>query len=288
MAEKVHVYSEEGGILGITDTALKRAQASGARAIGATNLVALVRALDNLRSKSTQIESMVLETHGSPGAVYFGGQQLSSATIYSCLGGRGYENMFVENARIFFERLQCRRQVARKGAAYGYWHDLSPQERRSGRRQHFSWPSLVQRQGLSPLGQHLVLLRRQRRVFDAPEPGQLRIGALLPVTPAADFGHDQPSRLGNDVCNTGESTNGETVLSVDRRSPRPPGMGRLVRHRTGFVRRAAQRARRHRIRVEAAERLFVSGGSSGAAPRAPRVRPRSGRPSTTSDATSGT
>jgi hypothetical protein len=43
---------------------------------------------------------MVIETHGSPGALYFGSDMLDEARLAS-FRGRGFEDLFVENTRIF-------------------------------------------------------------------------------------------------------------------------------------------------------------------------------------------
>jgi hypothetical protein len=105
MADFVYVYSAPNGTVGDAlngpeVTASARAKELGAIGIRANSLSDLRFNLDNLKKHQPRIDRLVIETHGSPGAMYFGNERLDSSNL-SWLTGRGYEEMFVENARVF-------------------------------------------------------------------------------------------------------------------------------------------------------------------------------------------
>lgn len=104
MGQLVHFYSTNVGwrddLSGPGVTGSKRAAATGALGFEIVNFDAFVMKLQTLKSQSTKIDRMVIETHGSPGALYFGTDCVNWARI-SSLDGNGFEDMFESNARIF-------------------------------------------------------------------------------------------------------------------------------------------------------------------------------------------
>src|SRR5258708_248497 len=104
MGQLVHFYSTNVGwrddVSGPGVTGANRAAATGALGFEIVNFAAFVMKLQTLQGESTKIDRMVIETHGSPGALYFGTDCVNSARINS-LDGNGFENMFESNAHIF-------------------------------------------------------------------------------------------------------------------------------------------------------------------------------------------
>lgn len=104
MAQLVHFYSTNVGwrddLSGPGVTGPGRAASTGAMGFAIGDFAAFVTALQTLKAASTKIDRMVIETHGSPGALYFGTESVNWAKIHS-LDGVGFESMFESNARIF-------------------------------------------------------------------------------------------------------------------------------------------------------------------------------------------
>ncbi len=105
MGKLVHFYSAPSGSVGdylsgpdVTGSA--RAKETGAIGIRTQDLQDFDFQLKNLKNLGIKIERMVIETHGSPGALYFGNDSLDSTSLVR-LKGKGYEELFEENARIF-------------------------------------------------------------------------------------------------------------------------------------------------------------------------------------------
>jgi hypothetical protein len=104
MGQLIHFYSAPGewrdNINGPEVTGSKRAQATGAIGIRLANFEDFWRALDGMVVRNDRISRMVIETHGSPGAMYFGNDMVAVSSILG-LRGRRYETLFDENAHIF-------------------------------------------------------------------------------------------------------------------------------------------------------------------------------------------
>lgn len=101
MGELVHIYANDSKEEGEpADTAPKRAAATGARSIGVVGIAGLKAAFKNLLDQHIKISRLVIETHGTPGAIKFGTDKLE-VTKLSEFRGQGYEGLFEDNARIF-------------------------------------------------------------------------------------------------------------------------------------------------------------------------------------------
>jgi hypothetical protein len=103
MAETVYIYSAtaedlekgEPGAIG-----RKRADELGVRGIGVTCLAELKAELTKLRAASVQIDRLITETHGGPGVLAFGNDQLNVTTLGG-FRGQGFEDLFTAGARVF-------------------------------------------------------------------------------------------------------------------------------------------------------------------------------------------
>jgi hypothetical protein len=102
MAEYIYIYSDgEPGAYGEpSSTAPRRAAQLGATPYSARNVSELVDLFTQFTTRSLVIDRMVIETHGSPGALYFGSDTLDEARLAS-FRGRGFADLFAENSRIF-------------------------------------------------------------------------------------------------------------------------------------------------------------------------------------------
>jgi len=102
MAEYIYIYSDgEPGAYGEpSSTAPRRAAQLGATPYSARNVAELLDLFTQFTTRTVTIDRMVIETHGSPGALYFGSDMLDEARLAS-FRGRGFEDLFVENTRIF-------------------------------------------------------------------------------------------------------------------------------------------------------------------------------------------
>lgn len=97
----VHIYANDSKEEGEpADTAPKRAAATGARSIGVVGIAGLKTAFKTLLTEHVKISRLVIETHGTPGAMKFGSDRLE-VTKLSEFRGQGFEDLFEDNARIF-------------------------------------------------------------------------------------------------------------------------------------------------------------------------------------------
>src|SRR5262245_58842023 len=100
MGKLVHFYSAAGSwkdhLTGPEVTGSGRAKDTGAIGIYTQSLADFDFQLKNLKTNGTKIERMVIETHGSPGALYFANDSLDSTSLV-ILKGKGHEDLFEEN-----------------------------------------------------------------------------------------------------------------------------------------------------------------------------------------------
>ena len=73
------------------------------RRFAINDLEGLRAAFDQILSEGKRIDRLLIETHGSSGAIYFGDQALTFTNIYSWLGHRGYENPFNYDGFIYID-----------------------------------------------------------------------------------------------------------------------------------------------------------------------------------------
>ena len=101
MGEFIWIYSDgtPGAYGEPSTTAPRRAAEVGATWYEVSDVDKLRDLLISFKG-NTDIDRLVLETHGSPGAVWFGSTALDQTTLGS-FRGKGLEDIFTENARIF-------------------------------------------------------------------------------------------------------------------------------------------------------------------------------------------
>ena len=102
MAEFVHIYSDQdpGETGEPSTTAPKRAAQVGATAYEANDVTELLGLFEKFKARNAVIDRMVIETHGSPGALYFGESRWDANALAS-FAAKGFEELFAENARMF-------------------------------------------------------------------------------------------------------------------------------------------------------------------------------------------
>lgn len=103
MGQLVHFYSSGSGLdllFGPEVTGSERAKTTGAIGVRVTSFLDFYSSMDNFVKIGTKIDRMVIETHGSPGAIYFD-QDMVTVTSIQSLAGRRYETIFEDDARIF-------------------------------------------------------------------------------------------------------------------------------------------------------------------------------------------
>jgi hypothetical protein len=102
MGDLVHFYSINVGdeSSGPGETGPARAAETGAIPFALSNFADFNNGLKTLKDGGHKISRMVIETHGTPGALYFAKESVGAAKIQS-LDGVGYEQMFEGDARIF-------------------------------------------------------------------------------------------------------------------------------------------------------------------------------------------
>ncbi len=104
MGSFIYIYSapaSKGDILfGPDVTGRNRAKSLGAFGIRVSSFEDLAFHLTNLLRSRYQIDRMVIETHGMAGALQFGPDIVSSASLLSLIG-KQYNTMFEADARIF-------------------------------------------------------------------------------------------------------------------------------------------------------------------------------------------
>jgi hypothetical protein len=76
------------------------------------SLQALRDQFDYMTANYSSVDRMVVETHGSAGAIYFGNQQLCIANLGPWFAGQGYESLFNPGARILFNGCNVAEGVA--------------------------------------------------------------------------------------------------------------------------------------------------------------------------------
>lgn len=81
-----------------------------------SGLTELQQTMDQLLLSGQRIERALIETHGTPGVVYFGQQALASSNLSAWLANRGYENLFSADARIYFDG--CNVADSKKGVKF--------------------------------------------------------------------------------------------------------------------------------------------------------------------------
>jgi hypothetical protein len=102
MGKKYHIYDAKGNsIKDPSSTAATYATANHSTALGVKNIENLRATFDWLRNSKIRIEALVIETHGTPGAIYFGDETLTISNVDGWLAGRGYEELFENGARVF-------------------------------------------------------------------------------------------------------------------------------------------------------------------------------------------
>jgi len=104
MGRLVHFYAVAGSwqdhLSGPEITGSQRAKDTGAIGIRVENVADFKFQLQNLKKLNIKMDRMVIETHGSPGAVYFGNDPLNVDTLIA-FKAQGFEELFEENARVF-------------------------------------------------------------------------------------------------------------------------------------------------------------------------------------------
>jgi hypothetical protein len=68
--------------------------------VGIESLQALRDQFDYMIGNYSNVDRLVVETHGIAGAIYFGDQQLCISNVGGWFAGRGYESLFNPGARI--------------------------------------------------------------------------------------------------------------------------------------------------------------------------------------------
>ncbi len=117
MGKKVHFYDSNGsGISDPASTAARYATANHSIAYGISSLQNFTDQLDWMKSQNDRINALVIETHGSSGAIYFGDDMLSVSNGGFRLAGRGYEDLFEPEARIFLNG--CNVAVGEEGKLF--------------------------------------------------------------------------------------------------------------------------------------------------------------------------
>jgi hypothetical protein len=101
-----HFYDgAESGLGSPQDSSTRRENQRGSDAyilIAISSIGELRRQLDSMLSTRATVGRLLVETHGSAGAIYFGKQQLCTSNLGPWLAGRGYEDMFEPGARVLF------------------------------------------------------------------------------------------------------------------------------------------------------------------------------------------
>jgi hypothetical protein len=104
MGNLVHFYSKNVGwrddVAGPGKTGANRAAQTSAMGYKIDDFASFTATLRSLKSAGTKIDRWVIETHGSPGAMYFGTDPVTWSQI-SGLASDGFDEMFESNARIF-------------------------------------------------------------------------------------------------------------------------------------------------------------------------------------------
>jgi hypothetical protein len=102
MATKLYLYDKTSEI--------DRKQADGrfddsddVMTIGVVSVKMLKIVFDQLVGNNQRFDRLLVQTHGSPGNVYFGGDPLNATVLGSTFLGMGYEAVFPNYTRIYFD-----------------------------------------------------------------------------------------------------------------------------------------------------------------------------------------
>jgi hypothetical protein len=96
----LHVYDDTDP--NIVGTATARAVSGARMLLAVSDRDALLSSLDSLVQRGQTYNRILVETHGSPGRIWFGTQRVDADWVNQHMAGRGYEALCPTRTRIYF------------------------------------------------------------------------------------------------------------------------------------------------------------------------------------------
>lgn len=101
MGKKLYIYDKTSGI--DRDQADGRFDAGEVVQLGIDSVKMLKLELNQLAANHKTFDRLLVQTHGSPGNVYFHHEPLNATTLLGTFLGKGYDALFPKHTRIYFD-----------------------------------------------------------------------------------------------------------------------------------------------------------------------------------------